>query len=114
MLDLKNLPYHAWGEDFRLDLSLNLYAENKGSAVTANTTEGEPFATLTVNVPNIPNGCVAVRDDYPFYPQLLEQAGVIEDLSVVDRFESNFITVSCYMLSEAASAVFRGMGAANV
>ena len=57
---------------------------------------------------------MAVRDDYPFYPQLLERAGVIEDLSVVDRFESGFITVSCYMLSEDAAAVFRSMGAANV
>lgn len=114
MLDLKDRPYRAYGEDFRLDLSLNLYAENQEPAVTATTTDGEPFDTITVNVPDVPHGCVAVRDDYPFYPQLLERAGVIEDLSVVDRFESNFITVSCYMLSEAASAVFRGMGAANV
>lgn len=114
MLDLKDRPYRAYGEDFRLDLSLNLYAENKVTAVTANTTEGEPFATLTINVPNIPCGCVAVRDDYPFYPQLLEQAGVIEDLSVVERLESGFITVSCYALTEDAAAVFRGMGATNV
>lgn len=114
MLNLKNLPYRAWGEDFRLDLSLNLYAENKEPAVTATTTVGEPFDTITVNVPDVPYGCVAVRDDYPFYPQLLERAGVIEDLSVVDCFESGFITVSCYTLTEAAAAVFRGMGAANV
>jgi hypothetical protein len=114
MLNLKNLSYRAWGEDFQLDLSLELYAENKEPAVTAATTEGEPFATITVNVPDTPHGCVAVRDDYPFYPQLLERAGVIEDLLVVDRFESGFITVSCYTLTEDAAAVFRGMGAANV
>lgn len=41
MLNLKNLPYRAWGEDFHLDLSLNLYAENKEPAVTATTTVGE-------------------------------------------------------------------------
>jgi len=85
MLNLKNLSYRAWGEDFQLDLSLELYAENKEPAVTAATTEGEPFATITVNVPDTPHGCVAVRDDYPFYPQLLERAGVIEDLLVVDH-----------------------------
>lgn len=114
MLNLKNLPYRAWGEDFRLDLSLSLYAENREPAVTATTVAGEQFDTITVNVPDVPYGCVAVRDDYPFYPQLLELAGVIEDLSVVDRFESGFITVSCYTLSEAAAAVFRGMGANNI
>lgn len=114
MLNLKNLPYRAWGEDFHLDLSLNLYAENQEPAVTATTTDGEPFDTITVNVPDVPHGCVAVRDDYPFYPQLLERAGVIEDLSVVDQLESGFITVSCYTLTEDAAAVFRGMGANNI
>lgn len=99
---------YKYGENFRLELSLRRYIDGT-PAVTSTCDTGEPFDSLTVNVDDIPNGCVAVKEENSKYVTLLHKAGIIESTASVGQVESGFITVFFYPLTAEAKEALADM-----
>lgn len=107
-MNLMNQQYTPYsGTDGDYSLNLNIYVEPNGDTkipmVDAyNSVDGEFFGNLTINHKNIPDGCVGVPCEYPYYPQLLQTAGVIEYQHPIDSIIDDGVVIDCYELTHDA------------
>lgn len=64
---------------------------------------GEPWMTATVNIPGIPEGCVAVKDysEGEGLPELLCSAGIIEAVPV-RHIRSGYVSIPVFRLTAGA------------
>lgn len=104
-MDLSSINFRSkYGSNEVLNLEIKAYFDGN-PAVTAWCADG-PYDTLTVNIPGIPDGCLAVRDDNYEYVKVLHDAEIIVSEDAVGSVPSGFITISFYqMSSEAIAAV---------
>jgi hypothetical protein len=82
---------------------------NGQTAIELETTDGEPWLTATVAVPQtIPAGCVAVKDwsESEGIPDVLTDGGLIEG-GPVQHVRSGFVDVPVYRLTAAALAAIQ-------
>lgn len=99
-MNLTGVTLEKYGETYNLDLEFSAY--RTGNLAVVSWCEGEPYDTLTVNVPDIPEGCLAVSDMEPEYVIILHDAGIISSTSPVGQVGSGFIMISFYQMSDDA------------
>jgi hypothetical protein len=83
--------------------------QNGQTAIELETTDGEPWLTATVAVPQtIPTGCVAVKgwSENEGIPEVLTQGGLIEG-GPVQHVRSGFVDIPVYRLTAAALAAIQ-------
>jgi hypothetical protein len=83
--------------------------QNGQTAIKLETTEGEPWLSATVAVPQaIPAGCVGIKDwsENEGVPDVLTDGGLIEG-EPVQHVRSGFVTIPVYRLTPAALAEIR-------
>lgn len=103
-MDLSNIKFRSkYGSNEVLRLEIKAYFDGN-PAVTAWCADG-PYDTLTVNIPGIPDSCLAVRDDNHEYVKVLHGAGIIASEDAVGSVPSGFITISFYQMTPEAIAV---------
>ena len=93
-MNLTGVTLEKYGETYNLDLEFSAY--RTGNLAVVSWCEGKPYDTLTVNVPDIPEGCLAVSDMEPEYVTILHDAGIISSTSPVGQVGSGFIMISFY------------------
>lgn len=107
-MNLTNQQYTPYSDKgIKYSLNLNIYVEPNGHMKTPmvdayNSVDGEFFGNLTINHKNIPDGCVGVPHEYPYYPQLLQNAGVIEYQHPIDSIVDGGVVIDCYELTTDA------------
>ena len=99
-MNLSGITLEKYGETYNLDLDIKTYHD--GTPAVVSWCEGEPYDRLTVNTPDIPEGCLAVSDMDPEYVTVLHNAGIISSTSPVGQVASGFIMISFYRMSDEA------------
>ena len=99
-MNLSGVTLEKYGETYNLDLDIKTYHD--GTPAVVSWCEGEPYDRLTVNAPDIPEGCLAVSDMNPEYVTVLRDAGIISSISPVEQVSSGFIMISFYRMSDEA------------
>lgn len=101
-MNLPGITLEKYNDVCSLDLDVKVYYD--GTPAVVSWCEGEPYDTLTVNVPDIPDRCLAVSSDMnPEYASVLHDAGIICSTSPVGWTTSGFTTISFYRMSDEAS-----------
>ena len=102
-MKLENLNF----KDEVLSLEFAHYLENNQPAIVAICEDGELYDYLTTNIDFFYPGHIGIRSDYPDYPELLLEAGVIKTTSTYFSVPSGYIFINFFELTDAAKEKFK-------